>query len=81
MKNAVETITEIIRNKVWHMNQIINQEAYAEAFERFRHELNGMLICLKNIETENKFYCTNFFDDYIEFGYYDEEGKWNIIDK
>lgn len=86
MKNAIETIKELIRNKVWMMNQFIKEsdepdETYIETFNRLQNELRGMLICLKNINDDDKFYCTNFYPDRIEFGYYDNESKWFIIEK
>ena len=78
MKNAVETITNIIKSHVNMMNLAMREEEN-DAFERFRAETMGMLICLKNISEENRFYCINIFDDRTEFGYYDQDHNWNII--
>lgn len=76
MKNAQETIINIIKNKIWHMNKIMNNPEYAECFERYRHEVHGMLICLKNISEDDRFYNINFWEDRIEFGYYDNDHRW-----
>lgn len=79
--NTYEIIINIIRNKVAVMNILMKSEDQnIEACERLRHELTGMMICLKNITTEDKFYCTNFCEDRIEFGYYDADGKWVVIE-
>lgn len=82
MKNAIETIKELIRNKVWMMNELMKERGELDittTFERLRHELQGMMICLKNVNEDDKFYCTNFYNDRIEFGYYDKDSKWNIL--
>lgn len=79
--NATETIVRVIRNKIAVMNSV-RKEAAAETMERFRHELNGMLVCLKNVASENNFYNVNYLDDgSYEFGYYDETGEWVSIEK
>jgi hypothetical protein len=79
--NATETIIRVIRNKIAVMNTV-KKEAAAETMERFRHELNGMMVCLKNISSANHFYCINYLDDGgFEFGYYDDAGKWFSIEK
>ena len=77
---AVETIKHIISNKVILLNMYMNSDdCTVETFERYRHELTGMLICLKNINEDEKFYCFNFYDDKVEFGYYDENYMWVIL--
>lgn len=78
--NAKEMIIKLIRNRVAIMN-ILKDTATAEQMERYRHELNGMLICLKNVAGGDEFYNVNYFDSGYEFGYYDEEGKWFSIEK
>lgn len=79
--NATETIIRIIRNKIAAMNTV-KKEAAAETMERFRHELNGMMVCLKNVSSANHFYFINYLDDGgFEFGYYDEAGEWFSIEK
>ena len=76
MKNAQETIIDIISNRVNLLNHYIND---GEVAERFRHELNGMLICLKNINEDDRFYNINYWSNRIEFGYYDEQSTWVLI--
>lgn len=79
--NATETIIRIIRNKIAVMNTVKKETSF-ETMERFRHELNGMMVCLKNVSSANHFYCINYLDDGgFEFGYYDEAGKWFSIEK
>lgn len=78
--NAQEIIIDLIRNKVAVMN-IVKDRASAEKTERFRHELTGMMICLKNISSTDEFYNINYLDSGYEFGYYDKEGKWYSIEK
>lgn len=78
MTNAVETIKDIIKAKVNVMNYY-RKDADHETFERIRHELMGMLVCLKNINNDDKFYSFNYLEDKIEFGYYDENSKWIVI--
>lgn len=75
---AVETITNIIKSHVFMMNLAMREEE-KDAFERFRAETMGMLICLKNINEDDRFYCLNIFDNKTEFGYYDQDNNWNII--
>lgn len=78
--NATETIIRIIRNKIAVMNTVRKGTSF-ETMERFRHELNGMMVCLKNVSSANHFYCINYLDDGgFEFGYY-EAGKWFSIEK
>ena len=77
-KNEVETITNLIKYHVNMMN-LAMRDNESDAFERFRAETMGMLICLKNISEENRFYCINIFDDRTEFGFYDNDSKWNVI--
>lgn len=79
--NATETIIQIIRNKVAVMNTV-RKDVASETMERFRHELNGMMVCLKNVSSADCFYCINYFDNgSFEFGYYDDNGKWFSIEK
>ena len=79
--NATETIIRVIRNKIAVMN-IARKEAPAETMERFRHELTGMMVCLKNVAPANNFYNVNYLDDgSYEFGYYDEACEWFSIEK
>ena len=80
MKNAEQTIKEIIKNKVTVMNLYMNTKEYQdENFQRFASELRGMLICLKNITDGTDLYAVNFYDDHIEFGAYDSVGRFAII--
>lgn len=81
--NAFETVLEIVRNKVAVMNICFNSyyERKDEALERYRHELTGMLVCLKNINETENFYNVNYSENGYEFGYYDAEGKWVSIEK
>lgn len=75
--NAIETIKSLISNKIEVMNLLIKNPNYStEAHERMRNELMGMLVCLKNINDNGNFYCINYWDNAIEFGYYDTESKW-----
>lgn len=79
--SAKELIIKVIRNKVAMMNSV-RGFAPADTMERFRHELNGMMVCLKNVSSANHFYCINYLDDGgFEFGYYDEAGEWFSIEK
>lgn len=78
--SAQEIIIDIIRNKVAVMNTVRN-EADTETMERFRHELNGMMICLKNLAAKNEFYNIYYLKDGYEFGYYDDNGRWFSIEK
>lgn len=78
--NAQEIVITVIRNKVAMMNAV-RHAASAETMERFRHELTGMMICLKNISSSDEFYAINYLDDGYEFGYYDKDGKWVSIEK
>ena len=48
----------------------------SEKVERLRNEINGMLYCLRSISSSNEFWCINYFDDFSEFGYYDDNGQW-----
>lgn len=77
---AQEIIINIIRNKVAVMNTV-KETATSETMERFRHELMGMMVCLENVSPSNEFYNINYLDSGIEFGYYDECGKWYSIEK
>lgn len=76
--NAQEIIIQLIRNKTNMINMAL-RENNKEAFERFRHEINGMLICLRNVSNDG-FYCLNFLEDKCEFGYYDKNGVWYTIE-
>lgn len=77
---AYEIIIDIIRNKVAVMNTV-RDEADTETMERFRHELNGMMVCLKNLSPKNEFYNIYILEDGYEFGYYDANGRWFSIEK
>lgn len=80
--NATETIKEIIRNKVAVINEYIKSgNVEGETFERIRHELVGMMICFRNICEDDNAYCINYYEDGVEFGYYDEHGRWFTIEK
>lgn len=80
--NAFETIKEIIRNKVALINMYMKSEGCdSHTFDRFRNELVGMMICLKNINTETSFYCINYYEDHVEFGYYTDSHKWVSIEQ
>lgn len=77
--SAADTIRNIISAHVKMLNLALKDDE-KEAFERFRAETMGMLICLKNITvSENRFYNINIYDDRVEFGYYDDNHKWNVI--
>ena len=78
--SAQELVIKVIRNKVAVMNSV-KDKASAETMERFRHELTGMMICLKNISSPDEFYNINYLDSGYEFGYYDKDGKWFSIEK
>lgn len=77
---AQEIILNIVRGKVAVMNAV-KETADGETMERFRHELTGMMVCLKNISLKNEFYCINYLANGFEFGYYDKSGKWYSIEK
>lgn len=77
---AQEIILNIVRNKVAMMNAV-KEKAASETMERFRNELTGMMVCLRNISPKNEFYCINYLESGYEFGYYDESGKWYSIEK
>ena len=83
MKNqqAVDAVVEIVKTRVSLMNMYLgNVDAYEKAtWDRLSNQLDGMLIVLKNINDEERFYCINYFDDRIEFGYYDEFHNWIVI--
>lgn len=78
--SAQEIIVSTIRNRVAFMN-MVKETATVESMERFRHELSGMLLCLKNVSSSNEFYNVNYLDSGYEFGYYDEHGKWYSIEE
>lgn len=78
--SAQEIIIEIIKSKVAIMNTMIS-EATVETMERFRNELNGMMVCLKNISTKKEFHIILLINGRYEFGYYDDTGKWFSIVK
>ncbi len=78
--SAKELIIKVIRNKVAMMN-LVRGFAPADTMERYRHELTGMMVCLKNITSSDEFYCINYLDDgSFEFGYYDDSHNWWSID-
>lgn len=77
---AQEIILNLVRGKVAVMNTV-KETTTSETMERFRHELTGMMVCLKNISLKNEFYCINYLESGYEFGYYDESGKWFSIEK
>ena len=78
--NATETIKDIITHKVVAMNYGLSADSFApEVRERWLSELRGMLVCLKNIAGDDNFYCFNYNDKSVEFGYYDKASKWNVI--
>lgn len=80
MTDAEKTIAEIIKSKVNVMNLFMKCSNMNPAtFDRFTNELTGMLICLKNIAADGVFYTVNFYDDRIEFGFYKEDGSFEII--
>ena len=78
--NAQEIVIAVIRNQVAMMNAV-KYSASTETMERLRHELTGMMICLKNISSSDEFYNINYIDGGYEFGYYDKDGKWFSIEK
>lgn len=86
MKNAQEIIINLIKNKVWCMNELIDDRKeegldITNVFERLRHELTGMMVCLSNIREDDNvnFYNIQFWNDRVEFGYYDKDSKWNVL--
>lgn len=77
---AQEIVINLVRGKVAVMNTV-KETTTSETMERFRHELTGMMVCLRNISLKNEFYCINYLESGYEFGYYDESGKWFSIEK
>lgn len=74
----IQLIIQLISNRTKMLNMAL-RENNKEAFERFRHEINGMLICLRNVSTD-VLYCLNILEDKCEFGYYDNSGFWYTIE-
>lgn len=73
--NALETIKGIVKDRVAFINLAVEANCGAETYERLRHELTGMMICLKNV-TE-KHYSLNYDENgIISFGSYDDKGRW-----
>ena len=80
--DAKDTIINVIRNRVAMLNMYEKtDDVVPETVERFRNEISGMLICLKNISSTNEFWCINYLEDCTEFGYYDENGQWVSVEK
>ena len=79
-KDAVKTIEDIIKNRTWHINQWLKSNDDEDKKELFMKELNGMLVCLKNIAPEDVFYCINDWNTRIEFGYYGVNGEWHSLE-
>lgn len=79
MNNAVEIIKELIKNRVAVVNLGFARMDGA-TFERQRLDLMGMLVCLKNIKNDDNFYCLTYDENHVEFGYYDNTSKWNVIE-
>ena len=75
--NAFETVKEIVKNRVAFINLAVRNDCGAETYERFRHELTGMMICLKNVNETENFYNLRYDENgIVSFGYYDESGRW-----
>ena len=80
MESAIKTIEAIIKNRVWGINMLLKNNAGRGNWKDLAmKELNGMLICIKNIAPEDIFYCVNDWNNHIEFGYYDENDIWHLI--
>ena len=77
---AQEIIIDAIRNNVALINAMRNK-APAEKVMMFRHELNGMLVCLNKLSPKSKFYTVEDLNDGYELGYYEDNGKWFSIEK
>lgn len=87
MTSAEKKIIEIISHKIAWINvctknheRIFPNTDRQDNINRLFCELKGMLICLKNITTTNRVYTVNDMGDYVEFGYYDTNSKWIIIE-
>ena len=88
MTSAEKKIVEIISHKIAWINEctknherIFPNTDKQEYINRLVYELKGMLICLKNIASDERFYAVHFMDDDpAEFGYYDKDSKWIIIE-
>ena len=85
MNKAREIIIQVIRNKVAVINIFCDSDSFnAEKYSYLMHELDGMLVCLKNIAESDHFYNIHFNSNNdgvkIEFGYYDENGNWIVIE-
>lgn len=80
--DAKRTIIDCIRTRVCMLNMYEKTvDVLPEIVERFRNEICGMLICLRNISTTNEDWCINYLEDCTEFGYYDENGEWFSVEK
>lgn len=80
--DAKDTIINVIRDTVAMLNTYVKtDDVVPETVARFRNEIRGMLICLKNISSSNEFWCINYLGDCTEFGYYDENGQWVSVEK
>ena len=79
---AFETTKEIIRNRVYMINQYRETvDEWDNTTDRLMHELTGMLVILKNISDDENFYNIQFNGKRVEFGYYDANSKWITIEK
>lgn len=79
---AIETTKEIIRNRVYMINQYretVNE--WDNTTDRLMNELTGMLVILKNISDDENFYNIQFDGKRVEFGYYDANHNWITIEK
>ena len=82
--NAEQIIIKMIVNKVYVMN-LYKDQVSADSYNDELNELRGMLICLKNIRQDDKFYTLQFsgwdpdhkeINQGVIFGYYDSEGRF-----
>lgn len=77
---AQEIIIDVVRSNVALINAMRNK-APAEKVMMFRHELEGMMVCLNKLSPKSKFYAVKDLEDGYEFGYYEDNGKWFSIEK
>ena len=75
---AVETIEKLIATRINVLNECL-KNGYGEDFDRVRNQICGMMVCLKNLEGARGFYNVDYYDTYVEFGYYDKNHNWNVI--
>lgn len=79
---AIENLIYLIKCEVFVAN-LAKKNGEQKTVDRYRYTLSGEVIALRNIvcaaASVKNFYCVNEYDEFFEFGFYDEAGKWNII--